>query len=60
MPYCVEFDAFPEANTCSNIMKLSLLTSAYESFKYNICFGITNAVGFVTCLYFWDDCQVNY
>ena len=37
---------FPEANTCGNILRLSLMNHSYEQFKYNLCFGITNAIGF--------------
>ncbi|XP_019862007.1 PREDICTED: G2/M phase-specific E3 ubiquitin-protein ligase-like [Amphimedon queenslandica] len=37
---------YPEANTCSNILRLSLLSESYEEFKELFCFSIANAIGF--------------
>ena len=36
----------PVANTCGVTLHLPLGTQEYEVFKYNMCLGITNAVGF--------------
>ena len=39
---------FPEANTCANILRLSLLNESYEEFKDSFCFSVANAIGFGT------------
>ena len=37
---------YAQANTCGNILKLSLLTESYEEFEDLLCFSISNSVGF--------------
>ena len=53
LPVTVEFlheglSRFPTANTCSNILRLPVMHSDYESFKADVTFGLLNARGFGT------------
>ena len=53
LPVTVEFlheglSRFPTANTCSNILRLPVVHSDYESFKADVTFGFLNARGFGT------------
>ena len=47
LPVTVEFlheglSRFPTANTCSNILRLPVMHSDYESFKADVIFGVLN------------------
>ena len=53
LPATVEFlhegqSRIPTANTCSNILRLPVMHSDYESFKAFVTFGFLNARGFGT------------
>uniref|UniRef100_A0A1X7U5G7 HECT domain-containing protein n=1 Tax=Amphimedon queenslandica TaxID=400682 RepID=A0A1X7U5G7_AMPQE len=44
--HSVSISKFAKANTCGNVLRLSMLTNSYEEFRDVFCFSIASSIGF--------------